>query len=99
MFPTIHIILLGKNRQEEENGWNKIEELQFINLPNQCEIKIYTLAGDLLETIYHDDPTKGYEDWNLTSSVGQAVSSGIYLYTVQDTATGEVQVDKFVIIK
>jgi hypothetical protein len=73
--------------------------IQFINLPNQCEIKIYTLAGDLLNTIYHDDPTRGYEDWNLTSSVGQAVSSGIYLYTVQDTRTGEVQVDKFVIIK
>lgn len=73
--------------------------MQFINLPENCEIKIYTLAGDLIETIRHQDANKGYEDWNMTSSVGQAVSSGIYLYTVEDKKNGEVQVDKFVIIK
>ena len=73
--------------------------IQFINLPERCEIKIYTLAGDLVNTIRHDDPNKGYEDWNLTSSVGQAVSSGIYLFTVEDESKGKVQVGKFVIIK
>jgi hypothetical protein len=73
--------------------------MQFINLPKSCEIKIYTLAGDLITTIQHFDADKGYEDWNMTSSVGQAVSSGIYLYTVQDKISGDVQVDKFVIIK
>lgn len=73
--------------------------IQFINLPAQCEIKIYTLAGDLVAALQHDDANKGYEDWNLTSYVGQAVSSGIYLYTVQDRKTGEVQIDKFVVIK
>lgn len=71
----------------------------FIELPQQCEIKIFTLAGDLVRTIQHNDPVKGYEEWNLTSSVGQAVSSGIYLYTVENLKTGEVQVGKFVIIK
>lgn len=73
--------------------------IQFINLPAYCEIKIFTIAGDLIQNILHDNPDKGYEDWNLTSSVGQAVSSGIYLYTVEDKYTGEIQVDKFVIIK
>lgn len=73
--------------------------IQFINLPAQCEIKIYTLAGDLIATRRHDDPTIGYEDWNLTSSVGQAIASGIYLFTVTDDKTGKVQVGKFVVIK
>lgn len=73
--------------------------IQFINLPAQCEIKVYTLAGDLIDTIHHDDPTKGYEDWNLTSAIGQAISSGLYLYTVEDNSTGKVQVGKFVVIK
>jgi hypothetical protein len=73
--------------------------IQFINLPAYCQIKIYTLAGDLIATIDHDDPTKGFADWNLTSTVGQAISSGIYLYTVEDKNSGEVQVDKFVVIK
>ena len=73
--------------------------VQFINLPARCEIKIYTLAGDLLAKIFHDDPNKGYEDWNLTSTVGQAISSGIYMFTVEDDKTGKVQVGKFVVIK
>ncbi|MCF8353151.1 MAG: hypothetical protein K9H48_01800 [Melioribacteraceae bacterium] len=73
--------------------------IQFINLPSRCEIKIYTLAGDLVYEIHHDDPNRGYEDWNLTSRVGQAIASGIYLYTVEDLTNGNVQVDKFIIIK
>ena len=73
--------------------------VQFINLPAQCEIKGYTIAGDLLNTIKHDDPGKGYEDWNLTSMIGQAISSGIYLFTVEDLNNSKVQVGKFVIIK
>ncbi len=73
--------------------------IQFINLPAVCEIKIYTLAGDPVNTILHNDPEKGYEDWNLTSSVGQAISSGIYLFTVKDAKTNDVQVGKFVVIK
>jgi hypothetical protein len=73
--------------------------LQFINLPKQCEIKIFTLAGDLVNTIRHEDPSRGYEDWNLTSHVGQAISSGIYLFTCVDLTNGKVQVGKFVVIK
>lgn len=73
--------------------------IQFINLPPRCAISIYTVAGDLVATIRHDDPTKGYEDWNLTSLVGQAVSSGLYLFTAEDLQTGSVQVGKFVVIK
>ncbi|MDZ7294432.1 MAG: hypothetical protein ONB14_03295 [candidate division KSB1 bacterium] len=73
--------------------------VQFINLPAHCTIKVYTLAGDLVTTIEHDDATRGYEDWNLTSAVGQAISSGIYLFSVEDKHTGEVQVGKFVVIK
>jgi hypothetical protein len=73
--------------------------IQFINLPTQCEIKVYTLAGDLVITLQHNDPNRGYVDWNLTSSVGQAISSGLYLFSCEDKANGKVQVGKFVIIK
>jgi hypothetical protein len=73
--------------------------IQFIDLPERCEIKIYTLAGDIVITLYHDDSTKGFHDWNLTSTIGQAVSSGIYLFSVHDKKSGQVQVGKFVIIR
>ncbi len=91
-------------RWEKPDGTRKFwmeqdRRIQFINLPLQCEIRIYTLSGDLVSTILHNNPDKGFEDWNLTSSIGQAIASGIYLYTVEDTRTGNVQVGKFVIIK
>lgn len=73
--------------------------IQFINLPQTSQIKIFTLSGNLVQTINHIDAQQGYEDWNLTSSVGQAVSSGIYLFTVKNKKTGKVQTGKFVIIK
>jgi hypothetical protein len=73
--------------------------IQFINLPAPCEIIIYTSAGDLVRTIQHDDPTRGFADWNLTSTVGQTVASGIYLFSVEDKKNGEIQAGKFVIIK
>ncbi|NIR64170.1 MAG: hypothetical protein GWN00_11325, partial [Aliifodinibius sp.] len=59
----------------------------------------YTLAGDLVQTLQHNDPVQGYEEWNLTSDVGQAIASGIYLFTVENDETGEVQTGKFVVIK
>lgn len=72
--------------------------IQFINLPNNCIVKIYTLAGDLVYTKHHESDI-GYWDWDLTSYIGQAVGSGIYLFTAEDKSNGQVQVGKFVIIK
>lgn len=73
--------------------------IQFINLPPQSTIKIYTLSGQLVETLEHNNPDQGFEDWNLTSNVNQAVASGIYLFTVKNEKTGNTQTGKFVIIK
>jgi hypothetical protein len=73
--------------------------IQFINLPARCTITIYTLSGDKVETLHHDNGTDSYHDWNLTSYVGQAVASGLYLFSVEDAGTGEVQVGKFVILR
>jgi len=85
---------------EEGRPWTEeCRRIQFINLPPKCTIRIYTLAGDLVDTIEHDDPTKGYHDWHLTSHVHQAIGSDIYIFTVEDKETGEIQVGNFVIIK
>ena len=73
--------------------------VQFVNLPAECEIKVFTLAGDWVNSFHHSDPTRGYKDWNLTSSVGQAISSGIYLFTIEDINRDNIQIGRFVIIK
>ena len=81
-------------------GWTERDRrIQFINLPPKCTIKIYTLGGELVKTIEHDDPLRGWEDWNLISRVNQTIGSGIYIFSVKDHTTGKIQVGKFIVIK
>ncbi len=86
----------------EPGQGNFDERLRFINLPPRCTIRVYTLDGDLVRTLEHDRE-KGdyatYHYWDLISRNTQVVVSGLYLYTVEDKETGEVQMGKFVIIK
>ena len=56
--------------------------LFFNNLPDRCTIRIYNLAGDLVETIEHDNDT-GSESWDLMSSGSRLVAAGIYLFHVE----------------
>jgi hypothetical protein len=76
--------------------------VRFANLPAAFNtIKIYTLSGDLVQTIDHDG-TGGYGEasWNLISRNGQEVVSGIYLYVVESNDGGfDDFVGKFVLVR
>jgi hypothetical protein len=102
-----------------ETGWENIDDnytyaeeyrkIAFLNIPERCVIRIYTLAGDLCKVIAHN----GYSEndtpywygkngayWNLINDNQQAVYSGIYLFSVQDVDRKKDDfVGKFVIIK
>jgi len=76
--------------------------VKWANLPEAMNtISIYTLSGDLVETVNHDG-TEGYGEagWNLISRNGQEVVSGIYLYVVQsDDDRFEDFIGKFVVVR
>ena len=57
-------------------------EVHFINMPKHATIKIFTVSGDLVKTIQHDDVVRDFERWDLKSGAGRQVASGIYLYRV-----------------
>lgn len=75
--------------------------IHFINLPPVCTIRIYTLAGDLVQEIAHDFPGGGpqsqHEVWDVVSRNTQAVVTGIYLWQVNSQLGS--QLGKLVIIK
>jgi len=73
--------------------------IDFMGLPRaRARIRIYTLAGDLVQTIDHDGSTgDGEVPWNLISRNGQDVESGVYLFTVE-SSLGH-QVGRFVLIR
>jgi len=45
-------------RYDNDEKGDKSRRLWFINLPNRCTIRIYTLAGDLVQTLHHDGQTQ-----------------------------------------
>lgn len=76
--------------------------ISFVNLPMAHNtIKIFTVAGDLVQTIQHDGTSGiGHQSWNLMSRNGQEIVSGIYLYAVQtDDDRFDDFVGKFVVIR
>ena len=72
-------------------------EIQFRNLPPQCTIRIYTLTGELVDTIEKDD-NGSVAYWNLLSSEGMRISYGVYIYQVEAPGIGD-KIGKFAIIK
>lgn len=78
------------------NEWERhpdYRKLKFINLPNRCTIRIYTMAGELIRTIEHretnvnagnvENQLGGDEDWDLLSGAGKRPAPGIYLFHIE----------------
>lgn len=83
--------------------------IEFMNLPEQSLIRIYTVAGDLVQILPHNlegDRSRWdslySEHWDLNSRNFQQVSSGLYYFSVENKTAagdGEISTGKFVIIK
>ena len=74
----------------------------FTNLPQaRNELSIYTVSGDLVQTIDHDGTDgSGHTSWNLMSRNGQEIVSGVYLYSVEtDDAAFDNYIGKFVVVR
>ncbi|MCK4304348.1 MAG: hypothetical protein KAY24_08945 [Candidatus Eisenbacteria sp.] len=73
--------------------------IDFARLPNcECTLRIYTIAGDLVQTLHHDGSRgRGTIEWNMISRNGQDIASGVYLYAV--TCGDETFVDRFTVIR
>jgi hypothetical protein len=71
--------------------------LQFRNLPAQCTIRIYTMVGELVQTIEKND-TNSYADWDILSYEGQRLAYGVYIYHVDVPGAGQ-KIGRFALIK
>jgi hypothetical protein len=63
-------------------------DLEFRNLPPKCTIRIYTIMGELVQTIQKDDLTSTAH-WDLLSNESQRIAYGIYIYHVDAPEVGE----------
>ena len=72
--------------------------IYFIHLPSQCTIRIYTVSGELVQTLEHNSPYEdGSEAWNMLSKNQMEIAYGIYIFHIE-APEGE-HIGKFAIIK
>lgn len=81
------------------------KRLNFLNTPPYCNIHIYTITGNRVQTLYHDSGS-GDEDWQRQDTfTTMEIVSGIYYFVVEEldgprgSPTGEIATGKFVVIK
>ena len=72
--------------------------MEFRAIPAGASIRIYTVRGELVQTLRHDGSTTGMVEWDLRSKDNLEVAPGLYIFHVDAGDLGE-HVGKFAIIK
>jgi len=73
------------------------DKIGFYGLPKECTIRIFTYAGQLVETIQHNEPVYTTAWFQVTRNE-QEIASGVYLYVVT-TPEGDKFSGKFIVVK
>jgi hypothetical protein len=82
---------------EFESG-GAARKIQFVNLPPECTIRIYTISGILVRVLAHTASEAGTESYDLMTREGLPLASGNYYYhvTVPD---GRTHLGRFAVIQ
>jgi hypothetical protein len=108
-FPKNVFVVPNPFRQHSNlTGEGEQYRMEFIGIPAICKIKIYTLTGDLVQEIDHDDGS-GSEAWGSIqrsdyqlSKWTLGVAPGIYIFRVESLVPGhegESYIGKLAIVK
>jgi hypothetical protein len=74
-------------------------QLHFINLPARCTIRIFNVAGQLVQTLnVNNSIDNGRYVWNMLTKDNLDLSYGVYIYHVEAPGVGETT-GKFAVIK
>ena len=78
------------------SGTGERYRMEFVGIPAKCKIKIYTLNGDIIQEIYHDDGS-GSEAWGSIKLLDYqlnkwalGISPGVYIYRVESLVPGHI---------
>jgi len=72
-------------------------KFEFIHLPAQSNITIFTARGDRIATLYHNGSDDGSVSWNVKTDENLDVAFGVYFYVVESPVgnkTGKLAIIK-----
>jgi len=103
--PNPYIAAASWERRNFQQSGRGERKLFFIHLPQQATIRIFTIAGQLVDVIEHDSTVdddfagfKGAHSWDMRTREGLDIAFGIYVYHVEVDGVGQ-KVGKFAVIK
>ena len=73
-------------------------EIRFTYIPPGSKISIFTVRGELIKTLYHDDLYVGDVYWNLRTEENLDVAYGVYVFVVDVPEVGS-KIGKLALIK
>jgi WD40 repeat protein len=100
-----HVIVVPNPYEAGKVPWDAQggEHVDFLNLPQQATIRLYTTAGDHLRTIEHGKgefgESSGRESWDLKNQQGERVASGVYIFHISSTLTAEEAKGYFIVVR
>ena len=87
---------------EPKNPYNSgrgPRSLHFTHLPKKCTIRIFTINGELVNTLEVDNPVdNGTAYWDMLTKDKLSIAYGIYIYHIEAPGVGETT-GKFAVIK
>ena len=72
--------------------------IEFRALPHLSTIRIYTIHGDLVQTLHQDGSVNGFVPWDLRTKDNLDVAPGLYIFQVEAEGVDNY-IGKFAIIK
>ena len=108
-FPKNVYVVPNPFRQHSNlSGTGERFRMEFIGIPAKCKIKIYTLTGDVIQEINHDDGS-GSEAWGSIERLDYqlnkwtlGIAPGVYIYRVESLVSGHIgesYIGKLAIVK
>lgn len=108
-FPKNVYVVPNPFRQHSNlTGTGERYRIEFIGIPAICKIKVYTITGDVIQEIYHNDGS-GSEAWGSIKRLDYqlnkwtlGIAPGIYIYRVESLVPGhegESFIGKLAIVK
>lgn len=73
-------------------------EIRFTHIPPGTKISIFTVRGELIKTLYHDNLFVGDVYWNLRTEENLDVAYGVYIFVAETPESGS-KIGKFALIK
>ena len=103
VLPTTNLSDVGvvPNPYRVNSGFKETEhfrQIRFTNLPSQCTIKIFTLTGEKVSIIDHDNEESGNAWWDMRTINNQEIAPGLYIFHVE-APQNKSYIGKFAVIR